>query len=221
MLAALLLGPRVAVAQAEKKVDPNELRAKTCRTAMSGGKYVKGVVDKLDADTMVLVAEDGKTGEVLEYTLVPTDVLRDGETSETASGRFSHRWKDLKVGDTVEVRMNTDHIDKLTYCVELCIWERPKGKLPPWQKMDNPENKKLFLQLSLLNDLTNGDDVSDEEIQKAFPPTPEVKDFKGYVLRPAYPGGLPKQWQEKLDTIRAKKKEQELKATPPKKEDKK
>lgn len=70
-----------------------------------------------------------------------------------------------------------------------------------------------------MNDLENGVDVSDEEIAKVCPPTKEVRDYRGRLVQAASPGGLSKEWQEKLDAIRAKKKEEELKAKPPEKKD--
>ena len=67
---------------------------------------------------------------------------------------------------------------------------------------------------SLLNDIDNGEDVDDEVVRKAFPPL--IDD--GKLINP---GGLNKEWQAKLDAIRAKKdkekKDKDLKATPPEK----
>jgi hypothetical protein len=195
-----------------------EPRAKTARTSVSGGRYVKGIVDKIDAEGMTLV-EVLPSGETSEYKLVPTDVLREGETPDHVTGRFTHRWQDVKKGDELEVVYNTDHLDKLTYCVRVCILKRPKGKLPAWQKGENPDDKVLFAQLSMFNDLTNGEDVSDDDIKRVFPATPDLKDRYGKVFARAYAGGLPQDYQAKLDAIREKKakeaKDKELKASPP------
>jgi hypothetical protein len=192
-----------------------EPRVKTSRTGVSGELYLKGVVGKIDSDGMTVVEVVGP-GEGREHKLVPTDMLREGARSESANGRFSYLWADVKQGDEVEVVYNTDHIDKLTYCVEVCIQKRPKAKLPAWQEMKNPDDKRLFAQLSMFNDLSNGEDVSDDDIKTLFPPRPKRVDGGGVPL-PAHPGGLPRDYQAKLDAIRAKKKETEVKATPPEK----
>lgn len=201
-----------AFAQQGEKRDLPESRVKSSTRGMSGERHLKGVVDKINDDCLTLVEVDQKTGEVHEHQFTPNDVLRNGDVMEGSTGRFTYRWQDVKRGDTVHLVVNQDRIDKVTYCIEICIWKRPKGKLPECQKPKEYEN---FPQFSMLNDLDNGEDVSDEEIKKLFPPTPERKDDSGRVIARAYPGGLPKEYQKKLDEIRAKKE----KATPPEKKD--
>jgi hypothetical protein len=44
-----------------------------------------------------------------------------------------------------------------------------------------------------------------------------VRDRRGNIVQAASPGGLNKEWQAKLDAIRAKKKDKDPKATPPEK----
>ncbi len=188
-----------------------EPRAKDGRRSVTGEQYVEGVVDKIGADGITVV-QVLKTGEVREHTLVPTDMLRGGEVSESCGARFSYLWADVKRGDTVEVVRNTDHIDKLDYCVKICILRRPKGKLPVWQdKRDRDE----FARFQMFNDLDNGEDVSDADIKKLFPAIPEQVKYPDKVI-PAIAGGLPADYQKRLDAIRAKK-EKDLKAPPPEK----
>ena len=79
------------------------------------------------------------------------------------------------------------------------------------------EKDLTFPARRIVNDIENGVDVSDEEIMKVYPPRKEVWDTRGNLIQSAAPGGLNPDWQAKLDAIRAKKKEKDLKATPPEK----
>jgi hypothetical protein len=210
-LATLLTVGGLAIA-----ADPpaKEVRVKTI-TYCTTCRPVEGVVDKIDADGLTLV-EVTKSGDVKEHHFPPIDLLRDGKVLPTLSGRFAYRWEDVKRGDTVVLEVKEDHIDKRTYCLEISIRRRPGDKLPESQ---NPEKDPGYLWLRIANDLENGTDVSDEDILKACPPGPERKDGSGRVT-PAHPGGLPKEWQDKLDAIRAMKKD-DPKAKPPEKKDEK
>jgi hypothetical protein len=103
-----------------------------------------------------------------------------------------------------------DKADGVTYCLQLSITRRPGAKLPESQ---NPERDENYKYNRIYNDLENGVDVSDEDIAKAFPPKEGKRNPDGTYHRPPRPGGLPRDYQVKLDVIRAKKKN-EPKAKP-------
>lgn len=206
---AVLLVPATGSAEPPKEPAKKEVRVKTTTTGISG-QYREGVVTKIDADGLTLVELREFGQEPREHHFLPIDHLRAGKVLPDVFPRSAYRWEDVKVGDTVELRVADDHIDKKMYCMEICIKRRPKGRLPESQ-VDDPK----FPGLRLMNDLENGVDVRDEEIAKVCPPRKEVRDRRGNIVQAASPGGLNKEWQAKLDAIRAKKKE--LKATPPEK----
>lgn len=208
-----------AVGQAQPPATPAraEGRVKTTTERLSSGRTVKGVVGKIDTKGMTLVEVNQATVETKEHHLLPIDHLLEGKVLSDVNPRFAYRWKDVKEGDTVELYVAEDHVDKRRYCLEIAIERRPKGKLPPSQ-LEGED--KYYPWHRIFNDIENGEDVSDEEIKKAFPPRPERRDHEGRLLRSATPGGLGAEYQKKLDAIRAKKKEQEKdpKAAPPGKE---
>lgn len=212
--ATMILGLTLAgaVAAPPDKPAKAEARLKTTTRKVSS-RPVEGVVAKIDKDGLTLVETVEFGQEPKEHHILPIDVLRDGNILPDVFGRRAYRWQDIKAGDTVELSVAEDHIDKQTYCLEINIKRRPKETLPESQK---PKEDNYYLVYRLYNDLENGTDISDEDIKKAWPPRPERKDESGKVT-PAHPGGLSKEWQEKLDAIRAKKKEAELKAKPPEK----
>jgi hypothetical protein len=195
-----------------QKVKEREFRVKTTTEFVSGADRQEGVVAKIDEDEVVLV-EIGPAADVKEHKCKPIDHLRAGKVLFDAAPRFAYRWGDMKVGDTVELEVAEDHLDKQLYCLAIRIHRRPKGKLPASQKQDAD---KAFPWLRVYNDLENGEDVDDDEINKAFPKREEVRDkVTNRLLISASPGGLPKEWQVKLDAIRAKKKDGGVKAAPP------
>ncbi len=75
----------------------------------------------------------------------------------------------------------------------------------------NPKKDTNFKQRTILNDIDNREDVSDNDIAMAFPMRVDPKD--GKVLSKS---GLPNAYQLKLDAIRAQKKD-DVKALPPEK----
>jgi hypothetical protein len=194
-----------------KSVDPDH-RAKTTTVGLSPSWNREGIVGKIDADNLLLV-EFVNGLEVREHHVLPNDVLQKGKVLRDTDPRFAYRWEDVNAGDKVELRVAEDHIDKQMYCLEISIIRRPKGRLPASQKETEDE---AFPRLRVCNDLENGVDVSDEEIMKVYPPRAERRDPRtNALLVKAYPGGLSKENQAKLDAIRAKKKDKDLKAGPP------
>jgi hypothetical protein len=172
-------------------------------------KSYRGVVEEVKGDRVTVMCHDGDL-KLKSRTFTATDLLAEGGFHEKAlSASHTYLWADLKKGDSVSLETILDQEDKVTYCVEIKIERRPGGKLPQGQK---PEEERWFLPRSLQNDIDNGEDVSDEDIAKAFPLRPSKE-----LGVPDKPGGLDKEYQKKLDAIRAKKKD--LKAAPPEKKD--
>lgn len=170
----------------------------------------KGVVEKIDADELTLV-EKRDRGETMTHRFVPIDLLRNGQCiPDYFDGANCYLWADVKVGDTVRLETLRDGGDGKTYCLQISIRRRPGGKLPESQ---NPEKDHWYNTHRLLNEIENGNDVSDEEMLKVWPPKvdPETKKQT--------PGGLyTGPYREKLDANRKRiaeekeKKEKELKA---------
>jgi hypothetical protein len=79
-----------------------------------------------------------------------------------------------------------------------------------------PKEDGRYRKDAMCNDIDNGEDVTEEEITKAFPPRFETP--SGLLLNP---GGLPVEYRTKLSAIRdkkeAEKKQKDPKATPPEK----
>ena len=73
----------------------------------------------------------------------------------------------MKKGDTVELQVLKDEGDGLTYCLQISIRRRPGGKLPESQY---PEKDRWYDAHRVLNEIENGNDVSDEELLKTWPP---------------------------------------------------
>lgn len=211
ILALALLPASVAWGQPALKPPP-VVRMKDITHAPGGGKWVTGVVEKVDDDGLLLLELDGRGG-VVEHPILPVDLLRGGKVLKSATGPSAYRWQDVKRGDTIEVQAKQDDVDKEWYCTRIEIIRRPGEKLPESQ---DPKNDGNYPWRRLTNDLLNGVDVTDEEILKVCPPRPERKGSDGTII-PAKPGGLNAEWQAKLDAIRAKKKDKDLKVPPPEK----
>jgi hypothetical protein len=97
----------------------------------------------------------------------------------------------------------------LTYCTQISIRRRPGEKLPESQ---TPKKDRWYNAHRLLNEIENGNDVSDAEMLKVWPPKLDKK--TGVTT----PGGLyTGKYKEMLDANRkriAEKKDKELKAKP-------
>jgi hypothetical protein len=177
---------------------------------ISGTNYRKGIVTEVSAEQLTLI-ELHDNGKVVEHQIVPINVLSNGEILPRVDGMFAYRWGDVKKGDTVELDVKTDKSDGVVYCLQICIHCRPGAKLPESQC---PKGDRYFLARQVYNDIDNGLDVSDEELKKAFPSQFNV-DPKTGEKRPGEPGVKYMEYMKKLDAIRSKKKEAELKASPP------
>ncbi len=205
-------GPRVVAADPPTPAKATQ-KVKEFTEPMGPCDVYRGIVGKIDANGLTLVEINEWFEPVLEHRIAPINVLRGGKILPVTFGMNAYRWDDVQVGDTVRLEVIKDKEDGILYCMEICISRRPKAKLPESQLAYKDDR---FRYDSLFNDIENGEDVSDKLILKLYPPEPERKTPSGRVI-PAHPGGLPKEWQEKLDIIRAKKKEGDLKATPPEK----
>lgn len=179
-----------------------------------------GVVEAVEAGVMTMVEQlDGN--RTVTHRLLPIDVLRDGKVIHNAYGMFAYRWEDVKKGDRVTLRILTDEGEGQTYCLQICIRQRPGAKLPESQK---PKDDTDYPVRNLYNDIENGEDVSDELIAKLLPPrrNPRTGDI--------YPGGLPTtgyyaKYHHTLQATRKRiadeKAKTDLKAPPAEKKDKK
>jgi hypothetical protein len=172
------------------------------------------VVDTLADESLVLRYRQAKSDTVDKTReLFAVDLLVNGKVDPNADGCFAYRWTDVKKGDTARLFMLFDDGEQKWYCYRICIERRPGGKLPESQK---PKEDGRYVRESLLNEIDNGEDVSEEAIIKVFPPRFERPG--GQLLNP---GGLPLEYRTKLTAIRDKKeadtKEKNPKAKPPEK----
>jgi len=166
-----------------------------------------GVVEEVTEKSLTIRWWDSKAKENKSVKLLPIDRLAAGKLLDDAVGTKAYLWADMKVGDTVLLEAKLDSGEQEWYCLAIGIRRRPGDKLPPSQ--DPKNDRTRFRRDSVFNDIENGQDVSDRDIATAFPV--EYHPRTGVLLDP---GGLSKDWQAKLDAIRAKK-GQDLKATPP------
>jgi hypothetical protein len=194
----VLVAPAIAQTDTPPKGQP---KVKEYTSEMGQTKMIDGVVEKVDADGITLVEFTDKE-ELHEHRLAPLDLHRRGEIVTNAVGGFAYRWKDLKRGDTIRVTAVKDDGDGLVYCMKICIMRRPGAKLPEGQDPTADRNYPFY---RIYNDIENGEDVSDDDINKVFRPEPAMKNRDGTMARPAVPAGLPRDWQAKLDAIRAKR----------------
>jgi hypothetical protein len=203
---ALLLAGGVASAQQR----PRTTRVKDIVESVSSRSY-EGVVEKIDADELVLVEKRDKNVTVT-HKFAPIDVLRAGGVIHNSRSGCAYRWEDVKTGDTVRLESLKDDGDGQTYCLQISIRRRPGSKLPESQ---NSKDDRGYDAHRVLNDIENGEDVSEEELLKVWPP--EVDRKTGETT----PGGLyTGKYKDMLDANRKRiaeekaKKEKELKAKP-------
>jgi hypothetical protein len=176
----------------------------------------EGVVDKIDADEVILV-EKLKDNLTRTRRFVPVDLLREGKyIFNQYDGANAYLWKDVKKGDTVRLEVLMDEGDGLTYCLQISIRRRLGEKLPESQ---NPKKDRWYNANRVLNEIENGNDVSDEELLKTWPPEHDRESGLDH------PGGLTKtgwmaKYSDMLDANRKRiaeekaKKEKDLKAKP-------
>ena len=179
-----------------------------------GGTTYSGVVDKVGKERATVSCEFGR-GRGIARQVYPINLLADGTIVKGVSGSYAYRWSDLKVGDSVDLKVVHDHGEDRDYCVAVRITRRPGAKLPEGQ---DPKGDGRYLRDRVLNDIENGEDVAEEDAGKAFPPKLDPRD--GSLVDP---GGLPPEYRTKLNANRDKlaekaKKEQDSKAVPPGKE---
>jgi hypothetical protein len=196
MLALLSAGP----GRETGSTDVGSDRVRDLPWLVGGTTHYTGVVEAVSDDELVLV-ETLEDETVREHRFAPCSVLRKGEIIRFHTSASSYRWGDIKRGDTVRVDTKKDRVDGLTYCLEVCILRRPGAKLPEGQ---DPKKDKNFRQRSILNDIDNHLDVSDEDIAVAFPKRVDPKDEQVLTR-----GGLPNAYQLKLDAIREKVKKKD------------
>jgi hypothetical protein len=111
----------------------------------------------------------------------------------------------------VRLTVLKDDGDRQTYCLAVCITGRRGAELP---KSQDPERDQWYGRRRIYNEIANGNDVSDEEIDKEFPSRFDTE--TGVTT----PGGLGDGMQQKLEANRKRiaeekaKKGTELKAKP-------
>ena len=171
----------------------------------------KGAVTAIDKDSLTLRITHEKTKEETSETFQALDLHKAGEYHEWASGAEAYRWADVKKEDTLYVNAQKDKADGTVYAIDFCISRRPGEKLPQSQ---DPKWDDRYKYESFLNDIDNGEDKTEEEILKLYPPQFERW---GGLLRPSR---LPLGYREKLTANKEKlekEKKSELKAKPPEK----
>ncbi len=144
-------------------------------------------------------------GNLQIHRIYPINLLADGKIVDKVTSSHTYRWSDIQKGDYVSLQTLRDDGEGRHYCFGVCIARRPGAKLPESQK---PKDDRRYPRDRLLNDIANGEDVSDDDIAKVYPMIVIEK-----TKRVVEPGGLPTEWQIKLDAIREKK-EKELKTKP-------
>lgn len=178
-----------------------------------------GVVVSIDKEALTLRWLDRRKGEEQESTFHALDLHKAGKIQEWADGATSYRWQDVKKGDTIDLKVQKDETDGKVYALDFIIRRRPGEKLPIAQK---PKHDSRWYSDSFLNDIDNGEDKTEQEIVERFPP---LFDHRTHGM--IKPTTFPPEYRTKISDIRDKKnaekekKEQELKATPPKTGDKK
>jgi len=202
------------------EVNGKDLPVKERRKCNGGGsESYEGVVTEIDKDTVMIDGRShGGWGKKGTFKFHALDLHKAGKVQEWADPAYSYRWQDVKVGDTIKVNVLKDRESSVLtpYAYEICIRRRPGEKLPESQQPK--EDKERWQKDSLLNDIANGKDVADEEIDKLFPPHRNIA--TGQI---DFPGGIPQESREQLAALREKlaaekaKKEKDLKATPPEK----
>jgi hypothetical protein len=170
MLAVLSTRPASETAVADQVSD----RVRDLPWMVGGTTHYTGVVEAVSDDELVLV-ETLEDETVREHRFAPCTVLRRGELIRFHTSGSAYHWADVKRGDTVRVDTKKDRVDGVTYCLEICIQRRPGAKLPEGQE---PQKDKNFRQRSLLNDIDNHLDVTDDDIAAAFPARIDPKDDK-------------------------------------------
>ncbi len=93
---------------------------------------VGGIVLTVSNDTILLTTE-GKAPTAYPFH----DCLAAGKIHKLVTDPRSYLASDVKVGDVVSISTHVEN--KQVFCVEISIWERPGGLVPPGQIV----NKKM------------------------------------------------------------------------------
>lgn len=183
------------------KLESSVRGVRTSVDLTKGWKITVGVVEQIGEGSITLRRTDGDAEEKVE--VYPTDLLAKGKVLRKGVDNYFYRWADVKKGDGVGLVTLFDEGEERLYCLQVCIGRRPGEKLPQGQ---DPLRDRGYKGRSLLNDIDNGEDVSDDDIAAAFPPTYVPIDFARPEAgkRLVRAGGLNADSQKKLDAIRAK-----------------
>jgi hypothetical protein len=202
-------------AVAQPKVSGRTIGVVNSTTLTGSGSTKFGVVIEIDAESMTIVTPNSREPEAIpkEYKLYPVRRMAEGKVLDNVSAAKSYLWQDVKKGDYISAASVVDDDDQKLYCLAITISRRPGDVLPKGQITKGDEGR--YGRESLLNDIENKKDVDDAEVKKYFPRV-ELRDPRSGAVELYDTGGLPRDYQAKLDAIRAKKKD-DVKATPPEK----
>ncbi len=198
---------------------PRYVEVKSWTELQNRGKSYRAVIDKLGDESVTIKVTDYAKEKDKVQELIPIDRLRSGQLLDDLRPGQTYRWIDIKVGDEVALWVAFDDEVKQTYCLAIGVLRRPGARLPQSQRPK--EDAERYNISRLLNDLENGEDVEDDDIDDFFPPHIVPVD----LFRPEAgkkclkPGGLPEKYLKMLVAIREKKakeaKDKELKAPTP------
>ncbi len=194
-------------AVAQPKVDVKGRKVGVVNTTTLTGWYdtTFGIVAEIDAESMTILTPHSREPETIppkEYKLYPVRRLVEGKVLDNVAAAQSYLLQDVKKGDYISAASVVDDDDKKRYCLAISISRRPGDVLPKGQITKNDEGR--YGKESLLNDIDNKKDVDDAEIKKYFCPV-HIKNPDSGKVELYHPGVLPRDYQAKLDAIRAKK----------------
>ena len=91
-----------------------------------------GTVLAVTKDSILMTLEKG-----VPKTFPMHDFLAAGKVHKLVTPANSYLLSDVKVGDIVDLRTFVEN--KVTYCVSICIWERPGGLIPAGQVVEKKQ----------------------------------------------------------------------------------
>ena len=121
---ALVLLLILETLRADEKPPVQEVRKTSFDVSETGS--ADGIVLAITKDSILITMEKG-----VPKTFPLHDFLAAGKVHKQVRACNSYRLTDIKVGDSVE--LDTIVENKQTYCVAICIYERPGGLIPAGQ----------------------------------------------------------------------------------------
>ncbi len=127
LLSVALLACPTALLTAEEKPPPKRERAIDFNGTQT--RSTVGIVLAATKDSIMIVDTEDKEKCVTTYPA--HDRLAAGTVHKCVTPGFSYLLTDVRAGDIVLVETFIEA--KITYCVAICIHERPGGTIPPGQ----------------------------------------------------------------------------------------